>query len=92
MICMKAVVKGRVQGVWFRKSTAEKAQQLGLKGWVKNLATGDVELVAYGEEKAVRQLETWLAIGPELASVVDVDIQEITLAAADIDRETYEIR
>ncbi|WP_286238321.1 acylphosphatase [Neptuniibacter halophilus] len=71
-ICIHAWVSGRVQGVWFRQSTKEKAISLGLSGWVKNLPDGRVELIAAGEEKAVWQLEAWLSRGPELANVADV--------------------
>ena len=71
-ITLHAFVSGRVQGVWFRQSTKEQALSLGLKGWVRNLNDGRVEVLAAGEEKAVRQLEAWLAKGPELANVAEV--------------------
>lgn len=73
VICLHAYVSGRVQGVWFRQSTKEKSDTLGLTGWVRNLNDGRVELVASGEELAVRQLEAWLGCGPELATVAEVD-------------------
>lgn len=72
-ICIHAFVSGRVQGVWFRQSTKEQAQALGLTGWVRNLPDGRVEVMIYGEERAARQLESWLSQGPELASVADVE-------------------
>lgn len=71
-ITLHAFVSGRVQDVWFRQSTKEQAISLGLKGWVRNLNDGRVEVLAAGEEKAVRQLEAWLAQGPELANVAEV--------------------
>lgn len=71
-ITLHAFVSGRVQGVWFRQSTKEQALSLGLKGWVRNLNDGRVEVLAAGEEKAVRQLEAWLVKGPELANVAEV--------------------
>lgn len=71
-LSLHALVSGRVQGVWFRQSTKEMAEGLGLTGWVRNLEDGRVEVVATGEEKGVRQLEAWLGQGPELANVADV--------------------
>jgi len=71
-IYLHAWVSGRVQGVWFRQSTREKAEELNLRGWVRNLNDGRVEVMAAGEALAVRQLEAWLGQGPTLANVVDV--------------------
>ncbi len=71
--CLHFYVSGKVQGVWFRASTQEKAQQLKLTGWVKNLHDGRVEIFACGEQQQLRLFEDWLYIGPPLASVVKVD-------------------
>ena len=76
-LSLHALVSGRVQGVWFRQSTKETAEGLGLTGWVRNLNDGRVEVIATGEEKAVRQLEAWLGQGPELANVADVESEFI---------------
>ena len=54
------IVTGKVQGVWFRQSTMEKARSLKLTGWVKNLRNGDVELEAYGDVEQLRLLKEWL--------------------------------
>lgn len=70
--CLHAFVSGRVQGVWFRKSTLEKAQAHGLTGWVRNLDDGRVEVMARGHEHGVMRLEAWLSIGPALATVAEV--------------------
>lgn len=80
VICIHAFVSGRVQGVWFRQSTKEKSDTLGLNGWVRNLNDGRVELKASGDELAVRQLEAWLGQGPELATVAEVDSKVVDLA------------
>ncbi|MFW1678523.1 acylphosphatase [Pontibacter sp. JAM-7] len=75
-LCLHVWVTGRVQGVWFRQSTCDQAQQLNLKGWVRNLDDGRVEALICGEEKAVRHLEAWLWQGPELAAVAHVASEE----------------
>ena len=63
---------GRVQGVGFRYATAEKAEALGVTGYVRNLPDRRVEVLACGEEKAVTALRDWLWQGPQLARVSDV--------------------
>lgn len=68
-------VTGKVQGVYFRASTKAKAQQLGLTGWVRNLADGQVEGVACGDQAALDSLKAWLAEGPESAVVTQLDVQ-----------------
>jgi len=70
--CCRFTVSGRVQGVFFRASTRDIAQQLGLNGWVRNLSTGHVELVAWGEKKNIEKLKEWLWQGPEFAKVNEV--------------------
>ena len=67
------LVRGRVQGVFFRSSTQREAKRLGLTGWVKNLADGTVEVVAEGEDEALRELLGWLQRGPTAARVERVD-------------------
>ena len=62
-------VAGRVQGVFFRASTRDKAQGLGLGGWVRNLPNGDVELLAEGAAGAIARLLAWCHTGPKLARV-----------------------
>ena len=68
-VCKRAFVEGRVQGVWFRGSTQEKARSLGLMGWVRNLPDGRVEVLMCGSESAIAELEHWLQLGPPLARV-----------------------
>lgn len=66
-------ITGRVQGVSYRANAAAIAQKLGLTGWVRNLPDGRVELLAQGEEKALRNLLTWAHQGPALARVDHVE-------------------
>lgn len=66
-------VSGHVQGVSYRANAAAMAERLGLAGWVRNLADGRVELLAQGEEKALKSLRGWVHQGPVLARVEHVD-------------------
>ena len=75
-----ATVSGRVQGVFYRDSTCQKAQQLGLTGWVRNLPDGRVELVAQGHETALNALQAWLWQGPPLAKVSAVEVELLETA------------
>jgi acylphosphatase len=71
-ICVRCVVSGRVQGVWFRASTREQALRLGLRGYANNRPDGRVEVLACGEQAAVDRLCAWLWQGPPQAEVTDV--------------------
>jgi acylphosphatase len=70
------VISGQVQGVWFRASTRDKAQQLGLTGWVKNTFEGNVEAVFEGEEKLINEMLDWCHHGPPLAQVENVEVKK----------------
>ncbi|HSJ41006.1 MAG TPA: acylphosphatase, partial [Xanthobacteraceae bacterium] len=59
MTCVRFVVSGRVQGVFFRASTRDEALRLGLTGHARNLPDGTVEVVACGDDTALVQLERW---------------------------------
>jgi len=68
-LCIRCLVAGRVQGVFFRASARNEAQRLGLTGYARNLLDGRVEVVACGEKEAVESLREWLRKGPPNASV-----------------------
>ena len=70
---LRLLVHGRVQGVFFRHAAAEEARSLGLRGWVKNLANGDVEIVAEGPRCELKILAAWAHQGPRLARVTGVE-------------------
>jgi acylphosphatase len=72
MRCVKILVSGKVQGVCFRAATQKQAEKLGVKGWVRNLATGEVEINAVGESFAIAQLSRWCHKGPTFARVEEV--------------------
>lgn len=68
-ICKHCIITGRVQGVFYRQSTQEKAMQLGITGWVRNCENGDVEAFICGEENRIEELLQWLKKGPSRARV-----------------------
>ena len=65
-------ISGRVQGVWFRASTKDKALELGLTGWVRNTPKGSVEAIFEGEEDIVKKMIDWCHHGPPLAKVENI--------------------
>ncbi|WP_378182800.1 acylphosphatase [Aquimarina sp. SS2-1] len=70
------LVKGKVQGVWYRKSTWEKAMELGIKGTVKNLSDGSVYIQAEGEENQLKAFIKWCKNGPKFAEVSEISFDE----------------
>lgn len=72
-------VKGKVQGVWFRASTAEVAKQIGVRGWVRNLPDGRVEVLACGTSQQLTELHDYLSHGPRLARVDELLVEEVPL-------------
>jgi len=82
------IVKGLVQEVFYRASTRNEAVKLGLTGWVKNLANGDVQFEVFGEEATVNQLIDWSKTGPRLCRVDQVVVSDIPLQ----ERNSFEIR
>lgn len=77
----RATIRGRVQGVYYRDSCRSAAVALGVRGWVRNLPDGSVQVVAEGDDDAVRRLLEWCREGPPRAVVTDVRIVEETPAA-----------
>lgn len=73
---IRYVIAGRVQGVYYRTATAARAQQLRLRGSVRNLPDGRVEVIAAGDDVAQRELAAWLWRGPPAARVDSVRIEE----------------
>ena len=67
------LISGQVQGVAFRYYTVREAERLGISGTVKNLASGDVEVLAQGDEGKITQFESFLHIGPRSARVERVE-------------------
>ncbi len=72
-------ITGKVQGVWFRKYTQEKAQQLTVTGTVKNFYDGSVLIVATGTDKQLQELINWCWHGSPKSKVEHVQVQELNL-------------
>ena len=76
MVCVRVVVSGAVQGVWYRKFTQERARAAGAAGWVLNRRDGTVEAVLEGEKAAVDAVLAAMAEGPRGASVSHLDVRD----------------
>jgi len=88
---LRVVVTGRVQGVWFRQSTAETARAAGVVGWVRNLPDGRVEAWLQGAEEPVERVLAWIRRGgPPAAQVDAVDVHAD--ASADPDLAGFVVR
>jgi acylphosphatase len=72
---VRVVVRGRVQGVFFRAATAQEARGLGLSGWVRNRTDGSVEIRAEGAHRNLEMLLAWAHQGPPAARVEDVEVE-----------------
>jgi acylphosphatase len=77
IIARRCYVSGRVQGVFFRASTRQKAAELGLRGYARNLADGRVEVLVVGEHALTQSLIDWLWQGPPSAHVSNVEVIEL---------------
>ena len=75
-MCQLYRVTGRVQGVWFRDSTRQVAVGLGISGYAKNMSDGSVEVLACGGPDKLTELESFLNVGPRMASVLQVSRTE----------------
>jgi acylphosphatase len=82
-------VSGQVQGVFFRDSARERAEQLGLAGWVKNLPDGRVEALFEGPPEKVREMIAWCEHGPSHATIEEVEAE---LEASRGDIQGFEVR
>lgn len=79
MLAKRIHVFGRVQGVFYRASTKEKADSLGIKGWVQNEPDGSVLIEAEAEEEIIERFVEWCRQGPMMARVDRLDDEPINL-------------
>ena len=78
---IKARVTGKVQGVWYRKSTMEQAKTIGVTGFVRNERDGSVYFEAQGSQQQLSDLVSWSRLGPDEAVVTDVEYESIPVIA-----------
>ena len=79
LIARRCHISGRVQGVFYRASTRQKATELGCAGYARNLPDGRVEVLAVGDAEAVQELLDWLWRGSPASEVKLVEVQELQL-------------
>jgi acylphosphatase len=79
MKAIHLVIHGRVQGVFFRKYTLEKANELGLKGMVRNLPSGDVEVFAEGKEEVLKEFVDWCYKGSPASKVESIESFDVAI-------------
>ena len=79
MKTIRLTIKGKVQGVFYRATAKDVADQLGVKGWIKNLPDNNVEIRATASEELLQKLIAWCKQGPPKARVQDVIVEELSL-------------
>lgn len=75
-IQVHALIKGRVQGVFFRAETKKAAERIGVKGWVRNLPSGEVEAMFEAEQQKIDQMIAWCHQGSPMAGVSEIITDE----------------
>lgn len=80
---IRVMIRGRVQGVFFRMETQHAARRIGVNGWVRNRRDGSVEALFAGDAEKIEEMLAWCGQGPPMARVDDVAVQETD------DQETY---
>ncbi len=86
-IVRRCLVSGRVQGVYYRASAAERARAAGITGHARNLPDGRVEVLACGSHAAIEAFIGWLWIGPAAAKVNHVEAESLELAQHELPRD-----
>jgi acylphosphatase len=79
LVARRCFVSGLVQGVFFRASTRQQANELGISGYARNLPDGRVEVLIVGQAPAAARLMEWLHRGPPAARVTEVVVEELDL-------------
>ena len=77
MKTLKIKINGIVQGVFFRKFVKESAEEIGIRGYVRNLNDGNVELIIEGKDEKVNEMLNRCKKGPKHSEIKDIEIEEI---------------
>ena len=83
MPTVNLIVKGKVQGVFFRAEAKDAADKLSVKGWIKNHEDGNVEIMAKGSDQALEAFIEWCRKGPHKAGVTDVIVTPLHIEEFD---------
>lgn len=75
MPTLHLIIKGKVQGVFYRATANKVAKQWGVSGWVRNTKEGNVEIVASGNDEQLNSFVNWCKQGPSFARVDQVEVQ-----------------
>ncbi|MBD3609808.1 MAG: acylphosphatase [Gammaproteobacteria bacterium] len=77
-ICTRCYVSGRVQGVFYRATAQQRARELGITGYARNLDDGRVEVLACGDEEQVKRFNDWLWTGSSSSAVNNVECESVS--------------
>ena len=92
LVCKQVFISGKVQGVFYRESTRQQADALNLRGAVRNLRDGRVEVQVAGDEASVAALIKWLKIGPKLAKVSNIEVINMPMESVErFDERRFEV-
>lgn len=78
MQTVRLVIKGKVQGVFYRATAKELADQLGITGWVRNLPDMNVEITATAPHEVLQHYIEWCKLGPPRARVDEIMVEELS--------------
>ena len=79
MKTIRLIIKGKVQGVFYRATAKDIADQFGIKGWIRNLPDNNVEITATATEELLQKFIAWCKQGPPRAKVDEVIVEELNL-------------
>jgi len=79
MKTVRLIIKGKVQGVFYRATAKDVADLIGVKGWIRNLPNDNVEITATAAEDVLQKFIAWCKQGPPKARVDEVTVEELNV-------------